>query len=60
MKEERMYKERNIYTVLMMEAVTTSETSVNIYQSTRRYNPEGSHLCKHRRENLGTYKVIYE
>jgi hypothetical protein len=27
---------------LMMEAVQTSETSVNSYQSTRRYNPEDS------------------
>jgi hypothetical protein len=30
--------------VLMMEAVQTSETSVNSYQSTRRYDPEDSHL----------------
>jgi hypothetical protein len=29
---------------LMMEAVQTSETSVNSYQSTRRYNPEDSHF----------------
>jgi hypothetical protein len=29
---------------LMMEAVQISETSVNSYQSTRRYNPEDSHL----------------
>jgi hypothetical protein len=29
---------------LMMEAVQTSETLVNSYQSTRRYNPEDSHL----------------
>jgi hypothetical protein len=28
----------------MMEAVQTSEISVNLYQSTRRYNPEDSHL----------------
>jgi hypothetical protein len=32
---------------LMMEAVRTSETSVNSYQSTWRYNPEDGHLeCK--------------
>jgi hypothetical protein len=31
---------------LMMEAVQTSETLVNSYQSTRRYNPEDSHLLK--------------
>jgi hypothetical protein len=29
---------------LMMEAVQTPETLVNSYQSTRRYNPEGSRL----------------
>jgi hypothetical protein len=28
----------------MMEAVQTSETLVNSYQSTRRYNPENGHL----------------
>jgi hypothetical protein len=28
----------------MMEATSTSETSVNFYQATRRNNPEGSHL----------------
>jgi hypothetical protein len=37
---------------LMMEAVQASETLVNSYQSTRRYNPEDSHLYSHRRENL--------
>jgi hypothetical protein len=29
---------------LMMEAVSTSETSVNFYQITQRNNPEDSHL----------------
>jgi hypothetical protein len=29
---------------LLMEAVQTSETLVNLYQTTRRYNPEESHL----------------
>jgi hypothetical protein len=28
---------------LMMEAASTSETLVNFYQTTRRYNPEDSH-----------------
>jgi hypothetical protein len=32
--------------VLTMEAVRTSETSVNLYQSTRRYNPEDGHLTR--------------
>jgi hypothetical protein len=29
---------------LMMEAASTSKTSVNFYQTTRRNNPEVSHL----------------
>jgi hypothetical protein len=28
----------------MMEAARTSETLVNFYQTTRRYNPEDNHL----------------
>jgi hypothetical protein len=28
----------------VMEAASTSETSVNVYQTTRRNNPEDSHL----------------
>jgi hypothetical protein len=39
----------------MMEAARTSETLVNVYQTTRRYNPEDSHLRTHRRENLKSY-----
>jgi hypothetical protein len=38
-----------------MEAVQTSETSVNFYQTTRRCNPEDSHIHTHRRENLKSY-----
>jgi hypothetical protein len=38
-----------------MEATSTSETTVNFYQTTRRYNPEDSHLHTHRRENLKSY-----
>jgi hypothetical protein len=30
---------------LMMEAARSSETLVNFYQITRRYNPEDSRLC---------------
>jgi hypothetical protein len=40
---------------LMMEAVQTSETLVNSYQSTWRYNPEDSHLHSHCCENLKSY-----
>jgi hypothetical protein len=41
----------------MMEAAGTSETLVNFYQTTRRYNPEDSHLRTHRRENPKSYFV---
>jgi hypothetical protein len=34
------------------EALSTSETSVNFYQSTRRNNAEDCHLHTRRRENL--------
>jgi hypothetical protein len=37
---------------LMMEAARTSEILVNFYQTTCLYNPEDSHLCAHRHENL--------
>jgi hypothetical protein len=40
---------------LMMEAARISETLVNFYQTTRRYNREDSHLRIHRRENLKSY-----
>jgi hypothetical protein len=35
---------RGLLIALMMEAAMTSETLVNFYQTTRRYNPEDSHL----------------
>jgi hypothetical protein len=34
------------------ESATTSETSVNLYQTTRCNNPEDSHLHTRRLENL--------
>jgi hypothetical protein len=40
---------------LMMEAASTSETSVNLYQTTWRNNPEGSHLHTRRHENLKSH-----
>jgi hypothetical protein len=42
---------------LMMEAVQTSEMSVNSYQSTRRCNPADSHLHTHRCENAETNDI---
>jgi hypothetical protein len=44
---------------LMMEAAGTSETLVNFYQSTRRYNPEDSHLRTHHRKNLKSYSFHF-
>jgi hypothetical protein len=35
---------RGLLIALMMEAARTSEMLVNVYQTTRRYNPEYSHL----------------
>jgi hypothetical protein len=43
---------------LMMEATNISETSVNFYQTTRRNNPEDSHLHARRRENLKSQTAI--
>jgi hypothetical protein len=43
---------------LMMEAARTSETLVNFYQTTRRYNTEDSHLRTHSRENLTSYMMM--
>jgi hypothetical protein len=42
---------------LTMEAASTSETSVNFYQTTWRYNPEDSHLHTRRRENPKFHKT---
>jgi hypothetical protein len=41
-----------------MEAARTSETLVNFYQTTWRYNPDDSHLRTHRRENLKSYLTL--
>jgi hypothetical protein len=43
---------------LMMEGARASETLVNFYQTTRRYNPDDSNLHTHRRENLKSYCVF--
>jgi hypothetical protein len=42
---------------LMMEAVRTSETSVNFYETTRRRNPEDHSRHLHRRENLKSLTI---
>jgi hypothetical protein len=47
----------SIIRALMMEAVRTSETSVNIYLTTQQYIPEDSKLHTRRRENLKSNNV---
>jgi hypothetical protein len=47
----------SIIIVLMMEAASISETMVNFYQTTRRYNPEDSHLHTSCHENLKSYII---
>jgi hypothetical protein len=41
---------------LMMEAVHTSETSINFNMTTQRYIPEDSELHTHCHDNLKCYK----
>jgi hypothetical protein len=47
---------------IRFQAVYSSETLVNLYKSTRRYNPEDQHRQFHRCENLRSQKQsdIYE
>jgi hypothetical protein len=42
---------------LMMEAASTSKTSVKFYQTTRRNNPEDSHFQTSRRDNLNSNDI---
>jgi hypothetical protein len=42
-----------------MVAARISETMAKFYQTTRRYNPEDSHLRAHRREDLKTYLIFF-
>jgi hypothetical protein len=42
-----------------MEAASTSETSVNFYQTPWRNNPEDSHLHTRRREKLKSNKIYF-
>jgi hypothetical protein len=44
---------------MMMEAESTSETSVNFYQTTRRNIPEDSHFLTRRRENLEYHLAVF-
>jgi hypothetical protein len=44
----------------MMEAVNTSETSANFYQTARRNIPEDSHLHTRRLEKLKSHLVMWD
>jgi hypothetical protein len=41
----------------LMEAESTSETSVNFYQTTERKNPEDSHLHIRRHKNIKSHYI---
>jgi hypothetical protein len=46
----------DVFAAFIIRALTNaSETSVNFYQTTRRNNPEDSHLHTRRRENIKSY-----
>jgi hypothetical protein len=47
------------WVIALIEAAGTSETLVNFYQTTWRYNPEDSHLRTYRRENLKFYQTTW-
>jgi hypothetical protein len=44
---------------LMMEAASTSETSVSFYETTRRNIPEDSHLHTRNRESLKSHTSTF-
>jgi hypothetical protein len=44
-----------IRAMMMVEAVSTSEMSVNVYQTAWTYNPQDSHLHTRHRKNLKSY-----
>jgi hypothetical protein len=48
-----------IFSTLKMEAICSSETSVDIQWTTRRYIPEDCTLHNNRCENLKSYTIIY-
>jgi hypothetical protein len=43
----------------MMETPGTAETSVNFHQTTRRNNPEDSHVHTRRREKLKSHHLLF-
>jgi hypothetical protein len=43
---------------LTMEAVRTYKPTVNLYETARRYIPEGCHIYVRRRENLKSHILL--
>jgi hypothetical protein len=52
------YKPLSVSVALMMEAVSTSETLINAYQTSRRKAPEGSCVHTRRREILKSHPSL--
>lgn len=58
--KENILQELNASITLIMELVCSSETSVDIHQTKRRYDPKDSHLHTLHRENLKAHPVIIQ
>jgi hypothetical protein len=51
--------EQELFAKMAVFWVVAPCSLVNWYKSTRRYNPEDSHLHSHRRENLKSYQEVF-
>jgi hypothetical protein len=56
----RWFLAQFIFSILKMEAICSSDTSVGTQRTTRRYIPEDSTLHNHRCENLKSYIASQE
>jgi hypothetical protein len=56
----RWFLAQLIFSTLKMEAICSSETSVNTQQTTRHYIPEDATLHNNRCENLKSYMVKHD
>jgi hypothetical protein len=54
----RWFLSENSFSTLKMEAICSSETSVDIQGNTRHYIPEECTVRKHRCENLKSYRNV--
>jgi hypothetical protein len=58
-EEAGQWQTHGVFIALMMDAVRTSETSVNFNVTTRHYLPKDSKLHTHRRRNLKSHRFIH-